>query len=69
MFSKTEMIVRGKHNFANKMAKFVLESVENSNAPGLTKKTILNFSPFMWSINQEKNAKAERLPRLKAITN
>jgi transposase-like protein len=30
MFSKTEMIVRGKHNFANKMAKFVLESVENS---------------------------------------
>jgi transposase-like protein len=29
MFSKTEMIVRGKHNFANKMAKFVLESVEN----------------------------------------
>jgi hypothetical protein len=30
MFSKTEMIVRGKHNFANKMAKFVLESVEQS---------------------------------------
>jgi transposase-like protein len=30
MFSKTEMIVRGKYNFANKMAKFVLESVENS---------------------------------------
>ncbi|MDO8664938.1 MAG: PD-(D/E)XK nuclease family protein [Candidatus Liptonbacteria bacterium] len=27
MFSKTEMIVRGKNNFANKMAKFVLESV------------------------------------------
>ena len=26
-FSKTEMIVRGKNNFANKMAKFVLESV------------------------------------------
>ncbi|MFZ2226471.1 MAG: PD-(D/E)XK nuclease family protein, partial [Candidatus Moraniibacteriota bacterium] len=32
MFSKTEMIVRGKHNFANKMAKFVLESVENPKA-------------------------------------
>jgi len=30
MFSKTEMIVRSKHNFANKMAKFVLESVEES---------------------------------------
>lgn len=30
MFSKTEMIVRSKHNFANKMAKFVLESVEQS---------------------------------------
>jgi len=29
-FSKTEMIVRGKNNFANKMAKFVLESVEQS---------------------------------------
>jgi len=28
MFSKTEMIVRGKNNFANKMAKFVLESVD-----------------------------------------
>ncbi|MFH0969328.1 MAG: PD-(D/E)XK nuclease family protein, partial [Patescibacteria group bacterium] len=27
-FSKTEMIVRGKNNFANKMAKFVLESVD-----------------------------------------
>jgi len=27
MFSKTEMIVRGKQNFANKMAKFVLQSV------------------------------------------
>jgi len=26
-FSKTEMIVRGKNNFANKMAKFVLQSV------------------------------------------
>ncbi|MFZ2226248.1 MAG: PD-(D/E)XK nuclease family protein [Candidatus Moraniibacteriota bacterium] len=32
MFSKTEMIVRGKHNFANKMAKFVLESVEEPKA-------------------------------------
>ena len=30
MFNKTEMIVRGKHNFANKMAKFVLEAVEES---------------------------------------
>ena len=30
MFSKTEMIVRGKNNFANKMAKFVLQSVEAS---------------------------------------
>lgn len=30
MFSKTEMIVRSKHNFANKMAKFVLESVDES---------------------------------------
>jgi hypothetical protein len=29
-FSKTEMIVRSKKNFANKMAKFVLQSVESS---------------------------------------
>jgi hypothetical protein len=28
MFSKTEMIVRGKNNYANKLAKFVLESVD-----------------------------------------
>ncbi len=28
IFSKTEMIVRGKNNFANKMARFVLESVD-----------------------------------------